>query len=153
MALQFWENRLRIRSESRGLRPKSVRRACQFLITHLTQYQPHCPFSLSPRFKEQVLLRVSFWELRGQCISSPTCQCKDMFLWIKFKGLISTRGSDRSQCSNVNVCCCCCCCYIASVMSGSLQPYGLYSLPGSSVHGILQARILEWAAMPFSNVW
>ena len=23
------------------------------------------------------------------------------------------------------------------------------SLPGSSVHGILQARILEWAAMPF----
>ena len=26
-----------------------------------------------------------------------------------------------------------------------------YSLPGSSVHGILQARILEWAAIPFSK--
>ena len=25
------------------------------------------------------------------------------------------------------------------------------SLPGSSVHGILQARILEWIAIPFSN--
>ena len=25
------------------------------------------------------------------------------------------------------------------------------SLPGSSVHGILQARILEWAAVPFSR--
>ena len=25
------------------------------------------------------------------------------------------------------------------------------SLPGSSVHGILQARILEWVAMPFSR--
>ena len=25
------------------------------------------------------------------------------------------------------------------------------SLPGSSVHGILQARILEWAAMPSSR--
>ena len=25
------------------------------------------------------------------------------------------------------------------------------SLPGSSVHGILQARILEWAAIPFSG--
>ena len=25
------------------------------------------------------------------------------------------------------------------------------SLPGSSVHGILQARTLEWAAMPFSR--
>ena len=27
-----------------------------------------------------------------------------------------------------------------------------YSQPGSSVHGILQARILEWVAMPFSRV-
>ena len=25
------------------------------------------------------------------------------------------------------------------------------SLPGSSVHGILQARILEWVAVPFSK--
>ena len=25
------------------------------------------------------------------------------------------------------------------------------SLPGSSIHGILQARILEWVAMPFSR--
>ena len=25
------------------------------------------------------------------------------------------------------------------------------SLPGSSVHGILQARILEWVAIPFSK--
>ena len=29
-------------------------------------------------------------------------------------------------------------------------PHGL-QLPGSSVHGILQARILEWVAMPFSR--
>ena len=26
-----------------------------------------------------------------------------------------------------------------------------HSLPGSSVHGILQARILEWIAIPFSR--
>jgi len=26
-----------------------------------------------------------------------------------------------------------------------------YSLPGSSVQGILQARILEWVAIPFSR--
>ena len=26
-----------------------------------------------------------------------------------------------------------------------------YSPPGSSVHGILQARILEWVAIPFSK--
>ena len=33
-------------------------------------------------------------------------------------------------------------------MSNSLQPHGLYSPAGSSVHGILQARVLEWVAMP-----
>ena len=38
-----------------------------------------------------------------------------------------------------------------SVMSYFLQSHGLYSLPGSSVHGILQARILEWVAMPSSR--
>ena len=26
-----------------------------------------------------------------------------------------------------------------------------YSLPGSSVHGILQARVLEWVAIAFSE--
>ena len=26
-----------------------------------------------------------------------------------------------------------------------------YSLPGSSVHGILQARVLEWVVMPSSR--
>ena len=34
-------------------------------------------------------------------------------------------------------------------MSSSL--WSLCSLPGSSVHGILQARILEWIAIPFSR--
>ena len=47
-------------------------------------------------------------------------------------------------------------------MSDSLQPHKLYTLPGFSVHGILQARILEpgfsvhgisrqeyWSGLPF----
>ena len=37
-----------------------------------------------------------------------------------------------------------------SVMSYSLQTMDC-SLPGSSVHGILQASILEWVAISFSN--
>ena len=37
-----------------------------------------------------------------------------------------------------------------SVMSDSLQPRGLQPT-SSSVHGILQARILEWAAIPLSR--
>ena len=37
-----------------------------------------------------------------------------------------------------------------SVVSDSSPPHAL-NLPGSSVHGILQARILEWVAIPFSG--
>ena len=37
------------------------------------------------------------------------------------------------------------------VMSDTLQPHGLYSPPGSSVHGIFQARILEWGTISFSR--
>ena len=37
-------------------------------------------------------------------------------------------------------------------MSDSVWPYGLLCNPlGSSVHGTLQARILEWVAIPFSR--
>ena len=45
------------------------------------------------------------------------------------------------------VCCVVCAC---SVMSDSCDPMDC-SPPGSSVHGILQARILEWVAMPSSK--
>ena len=38
-----------------------------------------------------------------------------------------------------------------SVMSDFFRPHELCSLPGSSVHGILQARILDWVAIPFSR--
>ena len=37
-----------------------------------------------------------------------------------------------------------------SVMSDSCDPMAC-TLPGSSVHGILQARILEWVAISFSR--
>ena len=50
----------------------------------------------------------------------------------------------RSQCV------CVCVCINHSVVSNSCDPMD-YSLPGSSVHGILQARILEWVAIPFSK--
>ena len=37
-----------------------------------------------------------------------------------------------------------------SIVSKSLRPHDC-SPPGCSVHGILQARILEWVAIPFSR--
>ena len=49
-------------------------------------------------------------------------------------------GSRARECESVR----------CSVVSTSLQPVDC-SPPGSSVHGILQARILEWLAVPFSR--
>ena len=43
-----------------------------------------------------------------------------------------------------------CVCVSHSIMSDSLRPMDC-SPPGSSVHGIFQARILEWDAIPFSR--
>ena len=42
-------------------------------------------------------------------------------------------------------------CVSHSVVSNSLWPHGLYSPPSSFVHGIFQARILEWVAISFSR--
>ena len=42
-----------------------------------------------------------------------------------------------------------CCLVTKSCLT--LQPHGLYILPGSSVHGISQARILEWVSISFSR--
>ena len=39
-----------------------------------------------------------------------------------------------------------------SLMSNSLWHHGDCSPPGSFVHGILQARLLNWVAIPFSGV-
>ena len=47
-------------------------------------------------------------------------------------------------------CACVRLCSAISVVSNSLRPH-VCSPPGSSVHGILQARILEWVAMPSSR--
>ena len=51
---------------------------------------------------------------------------------------------DLAEIKYIYVCVCC------SVMSNSATQW-TYSLPGSSVHGILQAGILEWVAIPFSR--
>ena len=43
-------------------------------------------------------------------------------------------------------------CYVKSLQScPTLSDPMDYSLPGSSIRGIFQARVLEWAAISFSN--
>ena len=51
----------------------------------------------------------------------------------------------HSDCPHYSPSCCCC-----SVVSNSWEPMECHP-PGSSVHGISQARILEWVAISFSN--
>ena len=46
--------------------------------------------------------------------------------------------------------CCYCCCSVTKSCLTVCDPMDC-SPPGSSVHGILQARILEWVAMPSSR--
>ena len=46
--------------------------------------------------------------------------------------------------------CMCVCVWVAQLCQTICHPMD-YSLPGFSVHGILQARILEWIAIPFSR--
>ena len=53
--------------------------------------------------------------------------------------------------SSVCVCVCVCVCVLVSQLCPTLCDPVYSSLPSSSVLGILQARILEWVAMPFSR--
>ena len=46
---------------------------------------------------------------------------------------------------------CVCVCVVAYLCLTVSDPMDYYSLPDSSVHGIFQARILKWVAIPFSR--
>ena len=46
-------------------------------------------------------------------------------------------------------CCYCCCCWSVAKQCPTLRDLMDYSLPGFSIHGIFQARILEWVAVSF----
>ena len=56
---------------------------------------------------------------------------------------LSHQGSPKYP----GVCVCVCVCVSCSVVCDPMD----CSMPGTSVHGILQARILEWVVMPFSR--
>ena len=51
----------------------------------------------------------------------------------------------------MHVCVCVCVCLLVTWLCPPLCKPMDWSLTGSSVHGILQARILEWVAIPFSR--
>ena len=45
----------------------------------------------------------------------------------------------------------CCCCYLVAQVCPTLCDAMDCSPPGSSVHGVLQARVLDWVASSFSR--
>ena len=61
-------------------------------------------------------------------------------------------GHQGSSTQCVCVCVCVCVCAWVVQSCPTLCDLMNYSPPGFSVHGILQARILEWIATPFSRV-
>ena len=69
-------------------------------------------------------------------------------LWVKVASIIASKLGEKIQSTWIHVYACV---LSRSVMSNSLQPHGLYSLPDSSVYGILQARIPVWVTMPSSR--
>ena len=60
-------------------------------------------------------------------------------------------GHQGSSTQSVCVCVCVCVCAWVVQSCPTLCDLMNYSPPGFSVHGILQARILEWIATPFSR--
>ena len=89
----------------------------------LPSYSPSCSLpSILPYLP--LLFHQSFW---------ASSMCK--LLWLGERMPYWSRSRESVSCS---------------VASNSLQPHGL-SPPSSSAHGILQVKILEWVAMPFSR--
>ena len=60
--------------------------------------------------------------------------------------------STTNEVSSPNVSFVCSCCLVAVISNSFATPWTLQSSPpSSSVHGILQAGVLEWVAIPFSQ--
>ena len=59
--------------------------------------------------------------------------------------------NDRCKNNSIYVCICCMRVWLVTQLCPTLGDPMDCSPPGSSVHGIFQARILEWMAIPFSR--
>ena len=80
------------------------------------------------------------------CLCVCVCVCVCMCLCVCVRACMCV-------CVCVSVCCvsvCWCHCSLTKSCLTLCDPMDC-SLPGSSVHGILQARILEWVAIPLSR--
>ena len=101
------------------------------------------------RWWKQCTERSSYWPKVTQLLSSRTgFKCKQAG-WLQH--LCSSPLYFTADTVTRTFHCCCCCYSVAKSCLTLVTPWTVCSPPGSSVHGILQARKLEWVATPFSR--
>ena len=81
--------------------------------------------------------------LMASVVVVPRLQSTDSIAAPRHVGSSQTRDRTRVSCTGV----CACCCFSQVRLCSPMD----CNLPGPSVHGILQARILEWVAIPSSR--
>ena len=97
--------------------------------------------------KPRLWPRIEFFSSGGQ-----ESQCLRVIQQQPFNLEVITLSNSFSCTREMKCVCVCVCVCVLVVQSYSTLCESIdYNLPGSSVHGILQARILEWVAMPFSR--
>ena len=101
-----------------------------------------------PKEKDQVTL------LRAVLSFSPwtqRCSCEDVHIFFRNAGRYMYTGTHVYIYLYVYVCVCVCVCVLSHFSCVRLCNPMDCSPPGSSLHGILQARMLEWVAISFSR--
>ena len=100
-------------------------------------------------FKQQKLIFSQVWRLevqdQGECSVSLLWGLSP---WLANSPLLLCPLGVFSLCADIRVCACAYTCVLITQSYPTLCIPMDCSPPGSSVHGILQARILEWVTMP-----
>ena len=101
---------------------------------HHLDYSPRTFYEQGLGLITQIIILMSMWMMNSMIT----------------KGKESWVITHYRVCVCVCECVCVCVCVLVTQLCLTLWDPMDCSLPGSSVHGILQAVILEWVAMPFS---
>ena len=99
------------------------------------------PFAPPANFCSNITSMRTQWSPHFTCTTSPSLQLAYSILLAQFYCLPHT----------IIMCVCVCVCELVAQLCPTLCDPMDCSLPGSSVRGILPARILEWIAISFSR--
>ena len=106
-------------------------------------------------FKIHVMFSIS--PLSESSCQQPIIELNPKVVWFKqdLNQLNQTCGFVKKTVIKLSLgsCCCCCSCCLVTKISLTLSNSMDCIKPGSSIHGISQARILEWLAISFSRIF